>query len=71
MQKEQSLKELLDAFTKSVNRDWQPEQVAATCYECKGEGINCPYCSEGIVIVSAEKRPPASGSLKTIHNRVD
>jgi len=67
----QSLKELLDAFQKSVNRDRQPEQIAATCYACKGEGINCPYCSEGIVIVSAEKRPPASGSLKTIHNRVD
>ncbi len=55
----QSLKELLDAFQKRVNRDRQPEELAATCYACKGEGINCPYCSEGIVIVSAEKRPPA------------
>jgi len=55
----QSLKELLDAFQKSVNRDVQREELAATCYACKGEGINCPYCSEGIVIVSAEKRPPA------------
>ena len=71
MPKEQSLSELLAAFADSVNRDRQPEQVAATCYACKGEGIDCPYCSEGIVIVSAEKRPPASGGLKTIHNRVD
>jgi len=59
MQKEQSLSEQLTHFTKSVNRDVQREEVAATCYACKGEGINCPYCSEGIVIVSAEKRPPA------------
>jgi len=52
----QSLKELLDAFQKSVNRDRQPEQVAATCYECRGEGLNaiggtCSSCQGQKMIV--------------------
>ncbi len=58
MQKEQSLKELLDAFTKSVNRDRQPEELAAKCYDCRGEGLNaiggtCSSCQgSGMVVVT-------------------
>ena len=54
----QSLKELLDAFQKSVNRDVQREQVAATCYDCRGEGLNaiggtCSSCQgSGMVVVT-------------------
>lgn len=60
MQKEQSLSELLAAFTKSVNRDVQREQVAATCYECNGSGTIsygagvlsvCPQCQGQRIIV--------------------
>lgn len=55
-----SLKQLLDAFQKSVNRDKQPEQVAATCYECNGSGAIsygsglltiCPQCQGQRMIV--------------------
>lgn len=56
----QSLKELLDDFQKSVNRDRQPEEVAATCYECSGSGTIsygagllcvCPQCHGQRMIV--------------------
>ena len=58
MPKEQSLSELLAAFADSVNRDRQPEQVAATCYDCRGEGLNaiggtCSSCQgSGMVVVT-------------------
>ena len=57
---EQSLSELLAAFADSVNRDRQPEQVAATCYECNGSGAIsygagllsvCPQCQGQRMIV--------------------
>jgi len=54
----QSLKELLDAFQKSVNRDRQPEEVAAKCFDCRGEGLNaiggtCSSCQgSGMVVVT-------------------
>ena len=60
MPKEQSLSELLAAFADSVNRDRQPEQVAATCYECSGSGVIsygagllavCPQCHGQRMIV--------------------
>jgi len=56
----QSLKELLDAFQKSVNRDRQPEEVAAKCFECNGSGAIsygagllsvCPQCQGQRMIV--------------------
>lgn len=55
-----SLNELLEAFTRSVNKDRQPEQVAATCYECSGSGVIsygaglltvCPQCQGQRMIV--------------------
>lgn len=52
----QSLSELLAAFTKSVNRDRKIEEEAATCSDCGGEGIDCPSCKEGLIVIPAKPK---------------
>jgi len=53
-----SYAEFMHNFQQNVNRDRQPEQIAATCYACQGEGVNllgedCSCCQgNGMVVVT-------------------